>query len=227
MKPFEKLQDTTDDVNSSILPSNKTWKPLPLKELSSELKGFDDWVLCGGFSIELLTGKSVRSHGDVDIGVFRSQAEACLSVLGQQRGFLCKNKKHYLWDGQTIPPDVHDIWVTDKNHKYWMLQIMVFDDDSDQVIYRRNPKITWSKEHHFLDLGWIKVLNPYVTFLFKANRPQLEEKDIKDIMLLISHGVSVSFHQTKCENSTNNDIRTKKKPATDQMAEYRRALPLK
>ena len=94
----------------------KTWKVIALKDLSREFHGFDDWVLCGGFSIELLTGKSIRSHGDVDIGVFRSQVENCLTVLGKDRVYLCRNQSHHRWDGRQIPPEVHDIWVTDKSH---------------------------------------------------------------------------------------------------------------
>lgn len=169
----------------STLPTK--WRPLPVERLKGELAGFDDWVLCGGYAVARLTGRDARPHGDVDIGVFRSQLEACLTVLGRGRVFLCRDGRHHAWDGAGIPAGVHDIRVTDLEGRYWVLQVMVFDDEGDRVIYRRDRRISWSKRHHAVEVDGLKVLNPLVTFLFKANKVQMEAKEAHDLMRLIAH----------------------------------------
>jgi hypothetical protein len=69
--------------------------------------------------------------------------------------------------------------------EYWVLQIMVFDDDADRVYYRRDRRISWSKKSHTIEVDGIRVLNPFITVLFKLNKPVLEDKEIHDIMQLI------------------------------------------
>lgn len=163
------------------------WRPLSVGTLKRELAGFDDWVLCGGWSVVRITGADTRTHGDIDIGIYRSKLEACLAGLGRGRVFLCRDGRHHAWDGVEIPADVHDIWVTDLDGRYWVLQVMVFDDDGDRVIYRRDRRISWSKRHHSVEVDGLKVLNPLITFLFKANQAQMEDKEAHDLMRLIAH----------------------------------------
>jgi hypothetical protein len=64
---------------------------------------------------------------------------------------------------------------------------MVFDDDTDRVYYRRDRRISWSKKSHAIKVDGIRVLNPLITFLFKANKPALEDKEIHDIVQLIEN----------------------------------------
>lgn len=163
------------------------WRPLPVEVLTAELAGFDDWVLCGGHSVVRITGRDDRPHGDVDIGVFRSQLTDCLRVLDRARVWLCRDHAHHAWDGGEVPPEVHDIWITGGDCRYWVMQIMVFDDEGDRVIYRRDRRISWSKLHHAVVIDGMKVLNPLITFLFKANKPQMEDKEVHDLMRLIAH----------------------------------------
>lgn len=163
------------------------WRPLTLEGLKTEFAGFPDWVLCGGYAVARLTGEDTRSHGDIDVGVFRSQLTACLNVLGRERVFLCRDGTHHAWDGAEVPADVHDIWITDRAGAYWVLQVMVYDDEGDTVIYRRDRRLTWPKQYHSIELDGIKVLNPLITVLFKTNKPRLEDKEVHDVMKLIKH----------------------------------------
>ena len=39
--------------------------------------------------MDLLLGRHTRTHGDIDIGVFRSQLIECLHAIGAERVFLC------------------------------------------------------------------------------------------------------------------------------------------
>src|SRR6266850_4003120 len=163
------------------------WRPLSVGAIKKELSGFNEWVLCGGHSVALIVGKDTRAHGDIDVGVFRSRLRDCLYTLGSERVFLCLRGVHHEWDGGNVPEEVHDIWIADKEREYWVLQIMVFDDDAERVYYRRDRRISWSKKSHAIEVDGIRVLNPFITVLFKSNKPALEEREIHDIMQLIEN----------------------------------------
>ncbi|MBS0631706.1 MAG: hypothetical protein JSS11_07305 [Verrucomicrobia bacterium] len=173
------------------------WRPLTVEALSGELNGFDSWVLAGGYSVARITGKDTRMHGDMDIGVFRSDLEACLAALGRGRVFLCLEGKHVAWVGGPVPAAVHDIWITDRAGKFWVLQVMVYDDEGDRVIYRRDRRISWAKRDHAIEVGGMRVLNPFVTVLFKTNKAQMEDKEVHDVMALIAYAARGQGHITR------------------------------
>ncbi|WP_265593931.1 hypothetical protein [Haloferula sp. BvORR071] len=162
------------------------WQPIPIQDLGPELAGFEDWVLGGGHSVDLVAGKDSREHGDTDIGVLRSRLGECLRCLDRRRVFLCLAGQHVAWDGGEVPREVHDIWVTDRLREHWSFQIMVFDEEGDEVIYRRDPRIRWKRDHHHVMVNGIRVLNPFITFLFKANQTIVGDKDAHDLATLIA-----------------------------------------
>lgn len=181
------------------MPIPTSWKPLAVSELQSHLGQFRDWILCGGFSVDLLLGKSTRTHADIDIGVFRSQLIECLNSIGIDRVFLCYppgSGNHIPWDGSHINADVHDIWISDLKREHWLVQIMVFDDEGDNVFYRRDQRINWPKHSHLIFVDTVRILNPLITFLYKTNKSFIAEKEVMDINALISAVPNNSFHPT-------------------------------
>jgi hypothetical protein len=169
-----------------VIPDIDSWQSVKIDEIQDSLGDFHDWCLCGGLSLDWFLGKTTRDHGDTDIGVFRSDLGRCLHSIGASRVYLCIPAVGLTsWDGGDVPEEVHDIWVADPGGSQWVLQIMVYDDDGDTVVYRRNRSITWGKGSHTLDVRGVRILNPLVTILFKANRPALEPKDAEDIKNLI------------------------------------------
>jgi hypothetical protein len=163
------------------------WAPLAVDELQLHIGTFIEWTLCGGCSLDLILGRQIRAHGDVDIGVFRSQLLDCLRSIGKEQVFLCRPAGVRMpWDGNVVDPAVHDIWISDPGREKWLLQITVFDDEGDKVFYRRDRRISWTKDNHSLNIGAVRVLNPFITFLYKTNKSILEEKDVIDITALIA-----------------------------------------
>jgi hypothetical protein len=53
------------------------------------------------------------------------------------------------------------------------------------VIYRRDRRIRWHKRHHAIPVGGLRVLNPFVTFLFKANKAVMADKEVHDLIKLV------------------------------------------
>lgn len=86
------------------------------------------------------------------------------------------------WDGGEVPESVHDIWITDAAGQCWIFQIMVFDDDGNRVSYRRDRRINWAKESHAIELGGIRLLNPFITMLYRSNKKRVEDKEVADII---------------------------------------------
>ena len=73
---------------------------------------------------------------------------------------------------------------------------MVFEDEGEKVIYRRDRRICWSKESHSFKIGDVRVLNPLITFLYKANKTKMNEKEVMDIMALIATAPNQTMQRT-------------------------------
>jgi hypothetical protein len=169
-----------------MTPNTNDWSPLAVEHIQAELGDFHDWHLCGGLSLDWFLGRTTRKHGDTDIGLFRSSLPNCLKAIADSRVYLCVPSSGLtLWDGADVPPEVHDIWITNSEGTHWLFQIMVYDEEGDTVVFRRNPSIRWSKASHTITVRGVPMLNPLVTFLFKANRTGIEAKDAVDISNLI------------------------------------------
>ena len=172
------------------LPSR--WKCPGPNDLQKHLGAFTHWTLCGGHSLDLILGRKIRDHADIDIGVFRSDLTGCLNVFAKEQVFLCTpsgSDTRVPWTGGMVDPAVHDIWICDPDREHWLFQIMIFDDDTGHVFYRRDRRISWPKGSHSIPLGHLRVLNPLITFLYKANKPKIEDKEVTDLIALIEFAV--------------------------------------
>ncbi len=171
----------------AMTPPTDRWLSLPLNEIQNSLGEFTGWVLCGGRSLDWLLGTETRSHGDTDVGVFRSELADCLRSLEQRRVYLCDPPGQLVaWKGEPVPEHVHDIWITSSDLSHWEIQLMVYDDSDGSVSYRRDPRIHWPREAHAITVRKIRILNPLITLLFKLHRRELQEKDCRDVAHLIT-----------------------------------------
>jgi hypothetical protein len=75
-----------------------------------------------------------------------------------------------------------NIWIA--HSKSWVFQILIYDDDGDNVVFKRNNQIYWSKSAHYIVKDGTKVLNPLVTMLYKCTT-KMADKDIGDINLAV------------------------------------------
>jgi hypothetical protein len=181
-------------------PEQRKWRAVCVEEIPGILGNFEGWCVCGGHSVDLIAGRKTRRHGDIDIGVLRSDLSDCLDRIRPEQVFLCNPLR--AWDGKPVPPEVHDIWIADRDGQYWILQIMIFEDEGQHVVYRRDPRISWSKNSHTIRVGDVRILNPAITQLFKCNQLEMQDKDARDVCILI-------------EEAANRAVPSTRKPAAD------------
>ena len=160
------------------------WRPILPSEIEGFLGGYSDWILAGGRSLSLLVGETYREHGDTDIAVFRDQLCELLVGIRPDKVFLAQGGDLVPWDGGSILEQINSLWISDG--KFWRLQVLIFDLQEGSVKYRRDSRIQWDIGEHELTAQGVRILNPMVTFLFKANQTELASKDALDIQKLIS-----------------------------------------
>ena len=169
-----------------MAPDLSSWKPIEVSNIQARLGAFANWCICGGISVDLLVGRKTRDHGDIDIGVFRSQLKTCLNSIGAHTVYLCDPPGSVKpWDGLEVPSHVNDIFITSEDQSVWELQILVYTDDDQYVYFKRNDRIRWKKTTHTLRVKGLDILNPAITMLYKSNKLPIPPKDSQDICFII------------------------------------------
>ena len=164
--------------------NNYSWRPYDLSEIIQTLSDNNNWILCGGHSVDLWLKKETRKHSDIDIGVFRSDLKVILDELKDHEVYLCDPPgSHRKYDG-IVPERVFDIWIAKSG--WWVFQIVVFDDIGDMVVFKRNRDIKWHKKIHYVTVGGVRILNPAISLLYKITDKQPEKKTVMDICNIIN-----------------------------------------
>jgi len=180
------LEKNRNNVSLDSTPFTSQWNPIEPSRLDELLKGFSNWCLAGGQSIDCLLGRTTRTHEDTDIALLRSDLLDCLKCFNQNQVFLCTGKGSLsAWQGQSIPTEIHSLWILDGPS--FILQILVFDCEDGQIFYRRDRRIHWPVDQLYTIHHGMRLLNPMITILFKLHGRELLPKDCHDITELIGH----------------------------------------
>lgn len=152
------------------------------------------WWVAGGWSVELHVaaahGHRIRPHADLEISILRRDQRALFDHLaGWQLCAVVRSGVLEDWDGELLPPTVHQLWarrgprlppypdrfVTDPT----LLDILLEESEGDLWRFRRHPSIT----RPLADLGaatsrGTPFIRPEVSLLYKAKH--LRFKDQRD-----------------------------------------------
>lgn len=166
-------------------PARDLWSPLSVQALASLLQGCSArWWLSGGWAIDHWVGRVSRSHGDIDISTLRP---ALPTLLGSLPGHL---EPFAATDGHLFPlasrlndPDLHNIWLRDKRHGRWVLQLNIEAGDQAAWRYRRDPRIGLPWGLAVRDVGAIPTGSPAAQLLWKS--PQPRPQDDADLALAL------------------------------------------
>jgi hypothetical protein len=167
-------------MEQNMLPYNR-WQPLSVASVQSLFHNAPfRWGLAGGYAVEQFLGTSIRSHGDIDIIIFRDdQAELqewltdwCLYAADPPGTLRVWNAPEWLAYG------IHDIWCHQSNSLAWQLQIMLIETEIEEWVSRRHPLIRGPRDALLVEYNQVPCIRIEVQLLYKAKGKR--EKDTQD-----------------------------------------------
>ncbi|GGA29463.1 nucleotidyltransferase domain-containing protein [Paenibacillus physcomitrellae] len=153
-------------------------------DLKQQMNGFDKpWFVAGGWTIDLFVGEVTRSHKDVDLCLFREDAEYALeyfhewdiyvAIPGEQR----LEKVRGIQDIESPRYGLH--MYKDKQ----FLEILLTNRTDDQILFRKNTRIQMSLDEFSKKSGELPYVNPAWQLLFKSLNPR--EEDEHDFLIYL------------------------------------------
>jgi hypothetical protein len=151
------------------------WTPLAVGDVVALFESAPfQWGLAGGYAVEQFLGRSIRSHGDIDILIFRDEQ---LQLQCWMAGWLL-----YAADppgtlrewppGEALPYGIHDIWGHRAEADSWELQIMLAEADGGEWFSRHHPLVRGARDELMTVYGGIPCIRVEVQLLYKARKPR-------------------------------------------------------
>lgn len=133
------------------------------------MAGFEGkWCIAGGWAIDLYLGKETRTHGDIEILVFREDQKILKNYLKEWEICKVEERKSSVWKHEHLELPVHELHaihrVTGRK-----LEILLNEKDEENWLFRRNTRIKKSLSGiiNFSKSG-IPYLRPEIVLLYKA-----------------------------------------------------------
>lgn len=167
------------------------WKPLLVNECVSALKTFDaPWMFAGGWAIDLFLGRTTRTHSDVDILIERKDQVKLHNALPDWELWVADPPGALRpWQkGDSLEGGIQDIWARKSGSKAWQLQIMLFDSENEEWIFKRDRSIRRKlSEISTTDVFGNTYLNPEIQLLYKSkSRREKDQGDFKNAVEKLS-----------------------------------------
>ena len=182
----------------------KPWNPLSIGEVHSLFQGASfPWWIAGGLAVELAVGRTIRSHGDIDVLVLRRDQSLVRNILADWDCWVADPPGHLRPWGlkEALPFGVHDIWCRKSANNPWQFQVMIDEYDENGWVSRKDPNIKLSiNEITHSTAPSIPYLAPHVILFYKAKNP--EGKHQIDFDALIQS--KASFNRTWLHQSISN-----------------------
>lgn len=159
------------------------WAPLSVAEVVERFAGAPfAWGLAGGYAVEQFVGRPLRSHGDIDVVVFRDEQLLAQRWLSGWQLFAADPPGTLRpWaGGEELPYGIHDIWGFVAGGDAWQLQLMLVEATEDEWFSRRDPRVRGRRGDLIVRYGGVPCLRVDVQLFYKAKSPHL--KDEQDFM---------------------------------------------
>lgn len=172
------------EMNIPSIPAEHAgpWQPLTLDALLEVMAGAAfPWWIAGGLAIEHFVGRPLRAHADLDILVLHRDHPALRAHLA---GWDCWASdppgRLRPWPlGETLDPQIHDIWCRRAPGAPWSFQVMLDQSDAADWRSRRCPAVRRAlPELGAVDAAGRPFLVAEVQLFYKAKSPR--PKDVLD-----------------------------------------------
>lgn len=120
------------------------WEPATLTEVVALFSWLPvHWWVAGGHAIELAVGHPIRDHGDIDVLVLRRDQLAVRRALAGWEWWAADPPGTLRpWQpGETLPPQVHDIWCRPTSQQPWRIQVMLDESHGTDWVSRRSARL--------------------------------------------------------------------------------------
>lgn len=164
------------------------WVPLSVDEVKKVFETFKpQWWIAGGWAIDLFLKKQTRPHDDIDVLIRREDQFEIQNLLvdwdlwaADPPGTLKPWRKD-----EFLRKGLQDIWCRKTPKDPWQIQIMLFDTENDDWIFKRDERIRKNLSAITVktDEG-LSLLAPEVQLLYKSK--SLREKDKLDFSNALS-----------------------------------------
>lgn len=158
------------------------WQPLSVEEVKNTFSNFNcQWWIAGGWAIDLFLGKQTRKHDDIDILIQREDqlklqhhlADWDLWAADPPGTLRPWSKGNFLGSG------LQDIWGRKTPKDPWQIQIMLFDVQNDEWVFKRDESIRRNlRSISVQSSGGLQLLAPEIQLLYKSK--SLRPKDQQD-----------------------------------------------
>lgn len=149
------------------------------------MTGFEGkWCIAGGWAIDLSLDKETRTHGDIEILVFREDQEILKNHLAEWKISKMDEGKLSAWEHEYLELPIHELHATHRVTGQ-KLEILLNEKDEDNWLFRRDNRIKkpLSEIINFSKSG-ILYLRPEIVLLYKAKLN--DSKDTHDFNEAIS-----------------------------------------
>lgn len=158
------------------------WQPLSVDEVKNIFAPFKkSWWIAGGWAIDLFLQKQTRKHDDIDVLVRREdQLEIQKLLAGWDLWAADPPGTLIPWaQGHFLGKGLQDIWVRKNANDPWQFQIMLFDSENDEWIFKRDESLRRSlKSITLVTQDGLNILSPEIQLLYKSK--SLRHKDEAD-----------------------------------------------
>ena len=170
------------DLEHCLANLNLNWRPLSVEELRRTLAHLKcDWAIAGGWAIDLFLDRETRRHDDIDIIIKRDDQFLLQKALkdwelwvADPPGTLRPWKK-----GEYIGQGLQDIWCRRSTNDPWQIQVMLYDVQDGQWVFKRNANIRCELGATIVNSrAGIRILAPEIQLLYKSKL--LRDKDQAD-----------------------------------------------
>jgi len=154
----------------SVISYNR-WQPLSVIEVTQLFVHAPfTWGLGGGYAVEQFLGTAIRTHGDIDIVVYRDEQLSLQHWLADWH--LCAadppgTLRSWLAD-ESLPVGIHDIWGHCHGTHAWQMQIMLAEAEGNEWFSRRSSLIRGKRDDLIVAYHGIPCVRIEVQLLYKA-----------------------------------------------------------
>jgi hypothetical protein len=163
------------------------WKVRTPSDAADFLRRYPgSWWIAGGWAIDAFTG-TARAHGDLDIGIPRTEVEDFVEFVGTALDVWAAagSLTPLLRDGSYVPDDCGNLWLRASGADPCEYDVLLEDVRDETWVYKRAPHISRPLSHYLWSRDGITYLRPEVQLLLKAKHART--KDTLDLERCLPH----------------------------------------